>query len=416
MFVYRDRDLPPDPGFPSDLGKLGYTINDSDQIRQTANPKEGFKYKINRNDRYNIKNREAMNDCIRTIVLQRLQESGLQIMRLPVGRTAKEPHVPILVSEGIHHSSRIVAVFGEPIQDLGIWAYRSANTDGINIGSAVNFTKAVLGEGEQKTGSVLVVGNTGQLLWHCESSSAVTQQSWLAAPRPYGTWGQPTLTWRNKIPSNNDWSEHVECVFEHVIRPNLGPKTRVDVIGVSEGGRGAIQYLKKYWHIWQPYISGICLGDPLQTTYQDLDMGTLADPRSFTSFVSSRCRGYVLSEAPVGTHQSGYRTHGCNCYSSGEALNSECIIVRAWPDMLKWLDMLYKDPEYAEHVMIHADDMDEEMRKDLDDQVVSSDEEGDTEKSKKDDEAKADMQEGTEFSHSQEVTEDDQGNGDADGD
>ena len=106
-------------------------------------------------------------------------------------------------------------------------------------------------------------------------------------------------------------------------------------------------------------------------------MSTLGDPTSFTSFVSSRCRSYVMSEAPVGTPQSGHREHGCNCYSSGEAFYNECIITRAWPDMLKWLNMLYEDPNYAEDVMIRADDMDEEMRKDLDEQVARSDEKGD---------------------------------------
>lgn len=36
-------------------------ITADDQIRQILNPEEGFKFKINRNDRFNIKNREAMN-------------------------------------------------------------------------------------------------------------------------------------------------------------------------------------------------------------------------------------------------------------------------------------------------------------------------------------------------------------------
>lgn len=35
-------------------------ITADDQIRQIVNPEEGFKYKINRNDRFNLKNREAM--------------------------------------------------------------------------------------------------------------------------------------------------------------------------------------------------------------------------------------------------------------------------------------------------------------------------------------------------------------------
>lgn len=66
---------------------------------------------------------------------------------------------------------------------------------------------------------------------------------------------------------------------------------------------------------------------------------------------------------------AGYRLFGCNCYSSGEGLNVECIIPASWSDMLKWLDMLAKDPEYSEHVMLRAEDLDEEMCRGLDDQV-----------------------------------------------
>lgn len=40
-------------------------INENDQIRQIDNPDEGFKYKINRNDRFNVKNSEAVNGMSR---------------------------------------------------------------------------------------------------------------------------------------------------------------------------------------------------------------------------------------------------------------------------------------------------------------------------------------------------------------
>lgn len=50
---------------PSPLSSISlkdrYFINDNDQIRQIANPEAEFQYKINRNDRFNVKQREAMN-------------------------------------------------------------------------------------------------------------------------------------------------------------------------------------------------------------------------------------------------------------------------------------------------------------------------------------------------------------------
>lgn len=48
-------------------------------------------------------------------------------------------------------------------------------------------------------------------------------------------------------------------------------------------------------------------------------------------------------------------------------------MAHAWPDMLAWLDMLYKDPEYAEQVMIRAEDMDEETRQALENMTVTDD-------------------------------------------
>jgi hypothetical protein len=186
------------------------------------------------------------------IVLNRLQEAGLEIWRLPLGdgpeeskAPAPDPHVPILVSKNLSGAARIIVVFGEPVQDLGIWAYRSVGQDGVNFGSAVNFTKHVLSESEDKTDTALVIANTGQLLWHCASSRAVTQRTWEAADRPAGPWGQATRSWRNKIPGNKDLNEHIQYVFENVIWPRLDKKSRVDVIGLSEGGQGALEYLQK---------------------------------------------------------------------------------------------------------------------------------------------------------------------------
>jgi hypothetical protein len=90
----------------------------------------------------------------------------------------------------------------------------------------------VLSESEDKTDTALVIANTGQLLWHCASSRAVTQRTWEAADRPAGPWGQATRSWRNKIPGNKDLNEHIQYVFENVIWPRLDKKSRVDVIGL----------------------------------------------------------------------------------------------------------------------------------------------------------------------------------------
>lgn len=115
---------------------------------------------------------------------------------------------------------------------------------------------------------------------------------------------------------------------------------------------------------WRTHISAMSLAEPLHSSY-DLEEDDLTDPASFAAFMSSRCRGYMLSDKPVGDRVAGYRDHGCNCYSSGEALNAECIMPMAWRHMLDWLDLTQADRNYAEQVMILASDVDDATREKL---------------------------------------------------
>jgi hypothetical protein len=61
MFRRLPASLPVDPVFYSDLGKLGYFINDDGQIRQIKRPDQPFLYKITTDERYNEMQREAIN-------------------------------------------------------------------------------------------------------------------------------------------------------------------------------------------------------------------------------------------------------------------------------------------------------------------------------------------------------------------
>ncbi|RHZ74979.1 hypothetical protein CDV55_109205 [Aspergillus turcosus] len=349
------RDLPQDPVFPADLEKLGYFVNEKDQIRKIADPEQDFQFKINRNDRWNEVQRGAMNECIRTIVSSRLRSLGLTTLRLPLSSGPKDPHVPIWVSANLARASRVIVVFGEPIQDLGIWAYRTVGTEGVDAGSAVAFVRAILGQksgaGFKDADTALLLANTGQLIWHCGSSRAITHQTWFALPRSSAVDAPLRMTRRNKIPSNQDWQEHVACVFDEILSARgrlVREDAKIDIIGLSEGGLGAIRYLEAEWDSWRPYISAIALSNPLHHTDIDLVEESPSVPSSFISFISSRCRAYVLSDKHVGFPLPGFQEYGCNCYSSGEELNTECIMPKAWEDMLEWLAKMYADPSDGE--------------------------------------------------------------------
>ncbi|KAL3468525.1 Arb2 domain-containing protein [Aspergillus heterothallicus] len=354
MFVYRTQDLPKDPVFPAELDKLGYFINGKDQIRKISDPEQEFQFKINKNPRWNELQREAMNECVRKIVSTRLRELGLVTLHLPLTSGPNKPHVPVLVSSNLKTASRIIVVFGEPVQDIGIWAYRTVGAESINAGSAVDFTKAVLEPGGDKKGNVaLVLANTGQIMWHCGSGRALTINSWMALPRASAVESAPSETKRNKIPDNENWQAHVGSVFDSILAARgllVRKDAKIDVIGLAEGGLGAIRYLSLNWETWRHHISAICLANPLHTKAADLTpaCGQPTGSDSLAAFVALRCRAYLLSDEPLGVPLFDSPELGCNCYSSGERLNVECIMPNAWLHMLRWLNRAYADPDFCE--------------------------------------------------------------------
>lgn len=182
-------------------------------------------------------------------------------LRLPLTASPKEPHVPIFVSSNLSTAKRIIVVFGEPIQDIGIWAYRSVGMQGINAGSAVSLAQEILHpqkKGQQQapksngkpqrvtSDTALILANTGQLIWHCGGQRAITHASWMALPRRSAVDPPYTMTGRNSVPGNANWQEHVVSVFEEVLAARgrlVREDAGIDIIGISEGGLGAIRYL-----------------------------------------------------------------------------------------------------------------------------------------------------------------------------
>lgn len=205
-------------------------------------------------------------ECIRNIVLPRLHALGLVTLRLPLTSGPTKPHVPILVSKNLSTASRIILVFGEPAQDLGIWAYRTVGSENINAGSAVNFVKTILnpeehgqtngtngihevsgkGPSSQYGDVAVVLANTGQLSWHCGSGRAMTHVSRMALPRASAVDPPLVQTDRNRIPGHENWQEHVSSVFEGIFAARgqlVRSDAKIDVIGLAEGGYGAVRYL-----------------------------------------------------------------------------------------------------------------------------------------------------------------------------
>ncbi|EEA20704.1 hypothetical protein TMatcc_000692 [Talaromyces marneffei ATCC 18224] len=356
MLVYKKKDLPPDPVHPTDLEKLGFFINDQDQIRQIANAEEGFKFKINANERWNDVRGNSFNECIQRIVTSRLQEVGLSTLRLPLGSQPKDKHVPILVSPNLRTASRITLILGSPDQELGIWTYRSIAEQSINKGSMVEIAREIL---TNKPDTALIIANMGQLVYHCGSGRAMSQGTWFALPVETAAHPPPRQTWRNLIPRNTNWREHAKCIFEDVLAPEskmVNPEAKIDIIGVEEGGLGAVEYLVENWKSWNSSISGICFSRPqhhkhhlgVEDELSASDDITVPETGSFAHFISTRSRAYVLSDEPLQWPVPGTLEHGCNTYSGNEPVNHEDVIVSSWKSMLQWFDKVYADPAYEE--------------------------------------------------------------------
>lgn len=196
-------------------------------------------------------------------------------LRLPLGLSGrKEQNVPILVSTNLSKASRIIVVFGEPNQDLGIWAYRCIGADGINAGSAVPLAEYVLHQQsshEEETSerrkpssdTALVIANTGQLIWHAAGRKAITLPNWMALTRRSAVDPPPRMTYRNKIPDNESWQDHVECVFDEILAARgklVRADAKIDVVGIAEGGLGAVRYLRSECTLPHfPYYRSSCI-------------------------------------------------------------------------------------------------------------------------------------------------------------
>ena len=270
---------------------------------------------------------------------ERLAKLGLKKLRLPLGTSETDKHVPILVSPDLETKNRVIVLFSERDQDLGIFSYRVIGEEGINIGSAVNFVTSILsGQASKSGGDVpgIILTNPGQLLWYRGGGQAISRTQWYELPRSSAVEEPMRIDEeRNAVEYNRDYQEHVNYVLRNVIEIVVNKNARIDLIGLEWTGQAALKYLAANWDGYSARIGGICLACP-QHTLEDLE------PEEFRIFVEQRCRAYIMSSspAPLGTLMTEGEDFGCDCISSGEELYSENIIIRASGHMLKWLGQL----------------------------------------------------------------------------
>ncbi|KFY88572.1 hypothetical protein V500_06267, partial [Pseudogymnoascus sp. VKM F-4518 (FW-2643)] len=240
MFRLLPCGLPKDPEYPTDLESLGYFVNDEDEIRSIENPKYYFKYFINRTERYNERQREAMNTAIRTIVSSRLAAEGMETHLLPLSTPPSVPHIPILASTHIATAARTILLLGEATQDLGIFALRIiGGHGGINAGSAVDFVKYAHSQVSPDGGrTAVILANCGQLRWNRRQGRAMTRVSWDSQTRESAVHDAPLYDpVTNTMEGTRDQKEHITYILSIVVPMLCRKGGKVDVIAIADSAR-----------------------------------------------------------------------------------------------------------------------------------------------------------------------------------
>lgn len=227
------------------------------------------------------------------MIHERLENEGLQKVTLPLSSTSEERHVPIFVSPSLMSKSRVVVIFGEPAQDLGLLAGRVANgPGGINKGSMVSVVRALQRQASSDIDTSppgVVLANTGQLYWWPEGKRGVTVTASTAIPLPsmvhHGRRHVPAL---NNVPRNEDPAAHVRYVFNEVLQKITKEDAEVSVVAIGESCEIVTKFLddEKNWMAWQGRLSSMLL---LGSVYPDDELAN----ESFKYFLAN-----VSSELP----------------------------------------------------------------------------------------------------------------------
>ncbi|KAI4864847.1 Arb2 domain-containing protein [Hypoxylon rubiginosum] len=347
--------LPADPEFPVDLEKLGYFINEDDEVRSIQNPDNYFKYFLSRNPRWNDRQRFAINQALQNEVHKRLEKLDMTKCLLPIGtKDPSKPHIPIFVSRDLPLKKRVVVIFGESLQDLGMLAHRViGGAGGVNKGSLVSIVSELQ---KQHTSSTdpsppgIILANMGELIWSPEGQRAVGRFAFDNMPAKSAVHNGNLITEKNSIEGNEKPKFHVHYIFDKVIPHFVKDNVGIDVIGVGDGADYVEQYLDLpvVWETWKKRINCLALVGGLHPVWE------LRSKDFATEFLKNKARAYATSLEPAGMPLSGpegnpktttFTGMGCLIFSSGEPHFTELTLIASAGLVLDWVQEVAMTPE-----------------------------------------------------------------------
>lgn len=242
------------------------------------------------------------------MIHKRLEAQDLVKLRLPLNTPPTKPHVPIFITaNNLPTKRRVVVLFGESTQDLGILAHRAVGgQDGVNEGSMVSIVQRIL---DDDTDAGIILANTGENWWWPEGQRALCYRQSLGVRMKSAVHkGRAFDPAANGIPKNGDVKAHVKCVFESVLGNGefLGREARIDVLAMTDAANEVEKYLDANWGRWESHIGCLAMLGGGENPDAIRDEG-------FKTFLKEVC---IQSLCPPELSKKYADTHSINAESS----------------------------------------------------------------------------------------------------
>ncbi|KAH0602229.1 uncharacterized protein H6S33_009897 [Morchella sextelata] len=331
--------------FPADLEKLGLFINENDQLRQIDKPDEGFEYYFHgksngyvyhrkqtapprERERMNERRREAVDECIRKIVMDRLEQRGMKRLALPLGAAPEEPHLDILVSDNLDTCKRLLILTPDSYgSNLGIWGMRQIQQGSINVGSMINTVDFAF-----KNGYAIVILSPAETVWDPETRRAMNHLSWKAKDKKTATLDRI----KNTIPCNETPEEHVEYVFNRILKDRVPKDVEIDVIACGFTAYAITNFLNENWDEWSDRMFAMAFSESSHA------IGGITC-EELRKFFMLRVRNYVVHSDLKGEFLLDPR-FGCATFSTG-TMHAQAIVPECHDLIIEYLRDAHIDPD-----------------------------------------------------------------------